>query len=240
MTTPFDPIFVDEYTEDKKADWDALQAAGAPWTGVVLKVSQGLGYNSGAWFTENWKALCGRPLIRGAYHYLQIAQDGRKQAEHFLDLVSAAGGFKVGDLWPIVDVETATNGNPSSQQIIDCTSSFTETIARETGRKTMLYGGSFLYDHAITSRMGCSYLWIARETATLPAVVYERIGWTLDLVWGWQYRADAFHALLKTPSGVTYPDVAPGCGAVDLTVLTFPGGLAALRSTLGSESLPAA
>lgn len=245
MPTPFDPIFVDEYALDKPADWSVFAAAGQPWSGAVLKVSQGLHYNSGSWLVKNWSALeaarkatANLDFFRGAYHYLTIADSGQKQAEYYLGVLNAAGGFKKGDLWPIVDVESASNGNPAAQQIIDCTSSFAETIKRETGRQTMLYGGSFLYDHAIKSRMGCSYLWIARYTATLPANVYERIGWSVDALWGWQYASDDFKAQLKTPSGVTYPDIAPGCGDVDLTVLTYPGGLAALRTKLWSEPLP--
>lgn len=245
MSTPFDPIFVDEYEKDKTADWNALALSGQPWSGAVLKVSQGLNYNSGTWLMKNWPALerarvaaSNLDFYRGAYHYLTIADSGQKQAEYYLGVLNAAGGFKKGDLWPIVDVETADNGNPSSQQIIDCVSSFSDTIRRETGRKTMLYGGSFLYDHSIKSRMECAYLWIARYTATLPANVYERIGWSVDALWGWQYKSDAFQAQLKTPSGITYPNDAPGCGNVDLTVLTFPGGIGALRSSLYSEDLP--
>ena len=243
--TPFDPILVDEYAGDKQADWNALAASGLPWFGAVLKVSQGLTYNSGSWLAKNWAALelarknaANLDFFRGAYHYLTIADSGQKQAEYYLGVVNAAGGFKRGDLWPIVDVETAANGNPSAQQIIDCTSAFSETIKRETGRATMLYGGSFLYDHSIKSRMGCAYLWIARYTATLPAEVYERIGWSVDVLWGWQFRGDNFNAQLKTPSGITYPNEAPGCGKVDLTVLTYPGGLSALRSKLWAEPLP--
>jgi GH25 family lysozyme M1 (1,4-beta-N-acetylmuramidase) len=239
MTTPFDPIFVDEYALDRQADWNKLAMAGPPWHGALLKVSQGLNYNSGPWFPRNWAALrqaklaSGRTdFYRGAYHYIEIAQSGKAQAEYFLALVAAAGGIEADDLWPVVDVETANNGDPSEQQIVDCTTEYAETIKIETGRKVMLYGGSFLYDHGITSQMGCDYLWIARYTATLPANVYQRIGWPLEKLFGWQYRADTFHALLKTREGITYPDAAPGCGAVDLTVLTLPGGLEALQAQL--------
>lgn len=239
----FDPIFVDKYALDSASDWDALAASGLPWAGVTLKATQGLTYSSGDWLKQNWPALeqartraFRTDFLRGAYHYLTIADDGAKQAEFFLATMNAAGGFQLGDLWPIMDVESVDNGNPSVQQIIDCGSAFAMTILKETGLPTMLYGGSFLYDHGITSRLGCSNLWIARYTAQLPEAVYERIGWDLGSLWGWQYRGDSFNSQLKARDGTLYPDAAPGCGVCDLTVLTYPGGLAALSAKLWGKS----
>lgn len=236
----YDPLFVDVYTGDHAADWNALSAAGAPWTGVILKVSQGLRYNSeddGAhrsWLSTNWARLAQTNLIRGAYHYLQIAEDGAAQADYYLHCIQRAGGFRAGDLWPIVDVETANNGNPSRQQIIDCTSSYAAQIKKQTGHLPILYGGSFLYDHDVTSQMGCGYLWIARYTATLSGAIHDRIGWPSDRLFAWQYRGDEYNAQLRNADGATYPDQAPGIGKVDISVLTFPGGLAALKTALAT------
>jgi GH25 family lysozyme M1 (1,4-beta-N-acetylmuramidase) len=240
----FDPIFVDEYAQDKPSDWNALAGSGLPWAGALLKATQGLTYSSGAWLKQNWAALAlartknfRTDFLRGAYHYLTIADDGKAQALFFLEQINAAGGFQLGDLWPVMDVESADNGDPSTQQIIDCGHAFTDTIKSEAGLDTMLYGGSFLYDHSITDRLGCSQLWIARYTATLPQDVVTRIGWSEDALWGWQFRADSWNAQLKTPDGVTYPDQTPGCGAVDLTILTYPGGLTALCAKLWGKSV---
>lgn len=236
----FDPLFVDLYTKDHPADWSAYGSSGAPWYGAILKVSQGLHYNSDDdsdhrwWLSSNWARLDQTDLIRGAYHYLQIADDGRAQADYFLSCVDRAGGYRKGDLWPIVDVETANNGNPSKDQIIECTSTYAARIAERTGHAPILYGGSFLYDHGVTSQMGCSYLWIARYTATLPVVVHDRIGWGTDKLLAWQYRGDDYSALLRDADSVTYPDEAPGIGKVDISVLTFPGGIAALQAALAA------
>ena len=235
---PFDPLFVDEYADDAPADWGTLASAGAPWSGAILKATQGLTYSSGEWLRHNWQALAaasaasGNPLLRGAYHYAELARSGKAQAEFFLRTMASAGGFASGDLWPIVDVESADNAGVTAQQTIDCVSAFAETIQAEIGRATMMYGGSLPYDLGITSRMGCSWLWLPRYTATLPASTYERIGWSLDALWGWQYKGAGGQALLETPSGVVYPSSAPGCGNVDLTVLTFPGGMSALVAAL--------
>jgi lysozyme len=238
----FDPLFVDVYADDAPCDWTALAAAGLPWAGTILKATQGLAYTSGDWLKANWAALetartkaFRTDFFRGAYHYLTFADDGGKQAKWFLSQIGAAGGLQLGDLWPIVDVESADNGDPSAQQIIDCTSAFAAAILAETGKQTMLYGESLLYDAGVTSRMGCTWLWLPRYTATLPESVVTRIGWSEDALWGWQYRGDSNDALLKTSDGVTYPNKAPGCGTVDLTALTYPGGVAALSSKLWTK-----
>ena len=208
-----------------------MSAAGSPWAGAILKVSQGLRYNSDDdahhrwWLSANWARLAQTTLVRGAYHYLQIADDGPAQADYYLGCLEKAGGFRPGDLWPIVDVETVNNGNPSKQQIIDCTSGYAAQIKKRTGRAPILYGGSFLYNHEITSQMGCSYLWIARYTSTLPIAVHNRIGWPTERVFAWQYRGDDYNALLKSANGDVYPDQAPGIGNVDISVLTLPGAL---------------
>jgi GH25 family lysozyme M1 (1,4-beta-N-acetylmuramidase) len=239
----FEPIFVDEYAEDNASDWNTLAGSGLPWAGALLKATQGLTYSSGEWLTKNWAALATArtrnfrtDFLRGAYHYLEIALDGKQQALFFLSQMNIAGGLQLGDIWPVMDVESADNGNPSVQQIVDCGSAFSETIQSETGLSTMLYGASFLYDSGVTDRMGCSWLWIPRYSATLPEDVVTRIGWSESTLWGWQYRASPWDAQLQTPDGVTYPDQAPGCGQVDLSVLTYPGGLSALCAKLWTPS----
>ena len=111
MTTPFEPLFPDVYADDNPCDWSAFAAAGPPWSGAILKATQGTTYSSGEWLKTNWLALAtahaGHGTIRGAYHYAQLAQSGKAQALFYLQTVAAAGGFKPGDLWPIVDVESA-------------------------------------------------------------------------------------------------------------------------------------
>lgn len=239
MTQPYDAMFVDVYADDAPANWDAFGAVGPPWSGAILKATQGLTYSSGPWLTKNWAALRAAQsrsrLIIGSYHYAALTESGAAQAMFYLRQMTAAGGFKIGDLWPIVDVESADNAGVSAAQTEDCISEFAATILSATGRRTMMYGGSLPYDLGITSRMGCSFLWLPRYTATLPAVVYERIGWSLDALFGWQIKGAGVQVLLRTPGGELYPNVAPGCGDVDLTVLTFPGGLPALVETLAAE-----
>jgi GH25 family lysozyme M1 (1,4-beta-N-acetylmuramidase) len=239
----FDPIFVDEYAYDKASDWNALVSAGLPWAGALLKVTQGLTYSSGTWLKWNWPAVAAArrnasrtDFVRGAYHYLMFADDGAKQAEYFLSELEAAGGLQPGD-FTMMDVESADNGSPSAQQVIDCGSAFAEAIFKETRSAPVLYGESLMYDLGITNRMGCRWIIIPRYTATLPQGVVTRVGWTESELLAWQFReANGGPTFLKAPDGTPYPSTAPGCGDVDMSVLTYPGGLSALCAILYGQS----
>jgi len=234
-----DPLLVDAYQADGPKDWRALAAAGAPWHGAILKATQGTYYRDTAWFAPNWQAVrsvagerYGVDWFRGAYHYLDVRQPGADQADYFLEAITHGGGSGPGDLWPMVDVERAgQRPATSSQQVIDCVSAFAARIRAEIGRDTMLYGGSWLADLAITSRMGCRWLAIARYTPQLPAYVYERIGWDRASLALWQYCGDGTGYLAG------YPREAPGCGRVDISAMVMPGGFEALRAGLGGARL---
>lgn len=238
--SPFDACFVDLYAPDLYKDWVKYCAAGAPWMGAVFKVSQGVGYSDDTWLKHEVTAAkaamgleYGQGYLVGGYHYWTAKDDPKTQAERFIKHAEFAGlGHK--DLWPVVDVESANNGNPSGQQIVDGVSTYTERMA-ELGYKTMiLYGASFLYDHGVTSRMGCKWIWPARYTATFPENVLTRIGWSEDAFLAWQIRGDDNNAQLKNKAGQLYPDSAPGIGKTDISVLTFPGGLPALTAAVAA------
>src|SRR5262249_33737997 len=153
-------------------------------------------------------------------------RDGAGQADFFMDTIEAAGGFDVGDIVPIVDVELGNDGTPdaqgrtkprnsnwdaSAQQIIDCTSAFAERGRERTQQQVMLYGNGAMRDKSINARMGCDWLWVPRYTATLPHEIYERAGWTLDRVVMWQYCGDGKATLPD------YPREVENFGKVDIS-----------------------
>lgn len=232
-----DPLFVDVYSGDLngKPRWDKLVAAGAPWHGGIIKASEGL-FGGGSWFAANWPLVrtegrerYGHDWWRGAYHYARFTQGAKEQAQSFHTVVEKAGGWGVGDVWPVVDVESANNPGVTKAQVEDWVEAYAAESKRIHGREVILYGGSLLYDLGITSHMGCKALWIARYTPTLPHNVYERIGWTLPELFGWQYCGD----------GESYLEGYP-CSSVmgkhDITALTWPGGLEGLRKTQWLEA----
>ncbi len=233
MTTS--PLFVDVYAGDLggKPNWIQLAGLGAPWHGAIIKATEGTGY-SPAWFATNWRDVrtaggvrYGVDWFRGCYHFLKFNRSAVTQADFYLQAVERAGGWRAGDLWPIVDVELGSEKNSNqlatAQQVIDCTSVFASRVKQRTGRRVVLYGNGAMRDRGISDKMECDLLWCARYTPTLPKAIYERAGWTHEELVLWQYSGDGVASL----SG--YPAHPPGFGKCDVSVLTQPGGLEWLR-----------
>ena len=226
-----DPLGVDVYAGDLngKPDWSKLVAAGPPWHFAMIKATEGLHY-SPPWFRDNWPAIravagerYGVDFFRGCYHYLRFELGGAAQAAFFCDAIDAAGGWGPGDLFPVVDVERAGNVNCTKQDVVRCVTDFVAELKQRTGREVILYAGSLLADLGITDHFGCSYLWIARYTPTLPKDKIERIGWDLSQVFAWQYCGDGESYLEG------YPCSSP-IGKTDISaVLVDGGGASALR-----------
>jgi hypothetical protein len=62
---------------------------------------------------------------------------------------------------------------------------------------------------------------VARYTPTLPAAVYQRIGWPLSKLFGWQYAGTGD----PTTPPANYPVITPmSKEKLDITALTIGGG----------------
>ena len=230
-------LLVDVYSGDLGGNPNWQAAVDAPnVVGAIIKATESTTFDT-TWFAENWREVkeiggdrYGQTWFRGAYHFLKFDRDGVAQADFYLDGIDSAGGFDVGDIIPIVDVELGNSGEPdeqgrvrprnsnwdaSAQQIIDCTTAFAERVKERSGQEVMLYGNGAMRDKSITDRMGCDWLWIPRYTATLPRVMYERAGWSLDRVAMWQYCGDG------TASLANYPNEIENFGKVDISVVLF-------------------
>lgn len=219
-----DPLLVDVYAGDLDGapNWPALVAAGPPWHGAILKATEGLYYRP-AWLAAQMRRLAlaagprrGRDFFRGCYHYFRANQGGALQADFFVDAAIDAGWDAV-DLPLIVDVERANNAGATAAQIVSGVSEFSARVQTRTGRAPILYGGELLAALGIHDRMGCSALWIARYTPTLPAEVYERIGWDAASLGLWQYAGDGESYLAG------YPAMSP-IGKVDVSAVVARGG----------------
>lgn len=231
-------LFVDTFAGDlgPTPDWSAVLAADS-FVGGIIKATEGTAFDT-SWFATNWPAIkdassdrYGTTWFRGAYHFLKFNQSGADQADFYLKTVNDAGGFDVGDVIPIVDVELGNDGKPdakgrvhprnsnwdvSSQQIIDCTSQWAERVKKQTGQQVMLYGNGAMRDKSINDRMNCDWLWIPRYTPTLPAEMYTRAGWDVAHVALWQYCGDGEASLAD------YPNSVAGFGKVDISTVLFP------------------
>ena len=230
-------LLVDVYSKDLDGTPNWQGAADAPnVVGAIIKATESTAFDT-QWFKENWPRVkevagerYGQTWFRGAYHFLKFNRDGAAQADFFLDTIDAAGGFDVGDIIPIVDVELGNDGLPdqhghvrprnsnwdaSPQQIIDCTTAWAERVKERSSQEVMLYGNGAMRDKSINDRMGCDWLWTPRYTATLPRDIYERAGWSLDRVAMWQYCGDGDAALPE------YPREIDNFGKVDISVVLF-------------------
>jgi GH25 family lysozyme M1 (1,4-beta-N-acetylmuramidase) len=225
-------ILIDLYRKDWGGKPPIAAMIQPGFHGILLKATQGTKYPI-KWFLKHWPLVklfagerYGHSFARGAYCYLEFYTDPIKQAAYYLDVLDDAGGWDVGDICPIVDVEngkdTAPNHNADATRVIEVTTAFAHEVTRVLKRPVMLYGGSAIRDRKIKSHMGCSALWTARYGPKLPASTYEKMGWKLALtdpqgwVWGWQYAGDA----PGTVAGL--PFVIPGVGANDLSVSFAP------------------
>lgn len=201
-----------------KPNWSLLNQPQHPYFfGAILKVTQGSSNYVGVpWFLNNWPALrsaggdrYGQTWFRGSYHYLEVAQSGKAQAEYFLQTVDQAGGWGPGDLPPAVDVETSSNQGATKKEVIRATTEWADTVKAKLDCKVMLYGHTLMKSLGITSHMGCDFLWAPQYNDALTD--NQDIGWPDDLVAFWQYTDGSNH---YTP----YPTSAPGIGPIDMSL----------------------
>lgn len=233
---PLSPLFLDIYQGDYNLPDLKKVAADHDYYGVILKATEG-NYYSPSWFLKHWDDVkkaapdrYGLGWFRGAYCYLKFNLSGKAQAEYYVDFIEKAGGWDVGDLWPIVDVERGHEGGVNwlakRQQVIDVTSEWATRAKELLGRPVMLYGNGIMRDLQIKSRMNCDWLWIPRYTEELPAEIYTRAGWSRDRLWSWQYYGDG---ACKLPR---YPTITPLGQKGDISVLIMEGGLDRMRKEL--------
>lgn len=236
------PVIPDFYEDDGLPNLAALAHAGYPYAGIMAKISQGNYYSSGTtgWLSAFWRSIpCG--LLAQGYHGLDIAIDGKLQAEYFLKNYQTVSKMR-GDLFVVVDVETGMNdADPdatySSGQVADCASSFALTIETSLGHPPICYGGSYLRDKRLTVHMlGCLYGWIAfygkrsqnKADWELAPETYASIGLSLETLFGWQYAGKNGDG---TVSGYlpTYPMTTPA-GNADLSAVVIASSIDDLKN----------
>jgi hypothetical protein len=238
-------LFVDLYSKDlgPHPPWSVLPRTPG-FCGAILKAYEGMKFDDGGWFRDNWQAVrdvggdryC-TSWFRGAYLFLKFAQSGGDQADAYLQAVEAAGGWDRGDILPVIDVElgseTNSNRRATAQQVIDCTTACAGRLREQTGRNVMLYGRGAMRDLEINDRMGCDVVWNPAYTSTMVRHGLE--AWGLDDIALWQYCGDGQAAYDKLPSEV------PGFGKIDISVYVQgaePPTLEALRHRLVGAPSP--
>ena len=238
------PVIVDVYPRDKPVDWTAYIAAGHPFVGAVFKLSQGLHYEYAGWAYQQRQPFVRSPrygvdLLDGFYHYLDFGSDGTRQADWFWGLMERIGGEQIGTLWAMVDAERGGQTVALTKSRVEgCIGAFAQRYQQLSGRTATLYGGELLRAIGAHGRYGCGRSSVALYASELhglretTAQFLARTGTDLAHLLSWQYQGT------EAPSGPAgYPRLIPGGGAVtyDISALTLPGGLEALRSQLWAE-----
>lgn len=240
-TPHVDPLFVDTYVGDGRstaANVLTLMNAGPPWHGLIHKLTQGTYHSEGRtirWFRDAMRChnRFGVDFWEGYYHYLDLSEDPKEQAEHFWDEMRAIGGENAGTLWAMVDVERGgQRAVPPAQRVLASVAVWSGRYEQLSGRKPTLYGGELLRSIGIhrpgapANLLGCGRSAIASYTARLTVDVIAATGTDPDHLLFWQYCGDGVEQLAG------YPREAPGFGAIDISAMVLPGGLPALRSAL--------
>lgn len=225
-------VDISPWSPQQPSCWPALAAAGAPWSGVVLKAGEGT-RDTGRWLRDHARAVRATRLDLGLYWSLRLDADPTLQADRFADVITETGPT----LRVIVDVEEGggASGTANNDQVTArgagivsvATRAFAARIEARTGLAPILYAGGWLRSLGLRDRMGCAALWLAAYTATLPAEEWcAQLGFRADELWAWQYAGAAGRGIEARLVG--HPHTTP-IGPADISVITMDRGIERMR-----------
>ena len=182
LTKPARPLQgIDVSVHNGSVDWKAVRAAGISF--AFCKSTEGEDYRDSTWTKERVTAMRRAGIQFGPYHYLRprAGRSGGTEARWFVNNAYSAGWGKKGDLRPVLDFEETAL--PPAQTIAYLKQAVDEVV-RLTGRKPIIYTGSFFWnDHGGKSSWGCP-LWLAAYDVAAPKLPNAWREWTI-----WQYTA---------------------------------------------------
>lgn len=221
-TSSLQPLIVDCALMDGVTPSEVAQLvqAGYPWAGLSMQCSNGVAA-AGAWFNGAWRASSrevvgaryGVDWFRMAYHYFVLGQSPTQQADVALAAIDSAGGWDDGDLWLGVDVERGQQpADATKAQVEAAVSAFAGRVLSRTGKRPLLYAGSYTRGLGISSPMGCCMLWYPQWNSTLDWSTVARMGFDMSSTLLWQATGNA-------PASVPgYPATTP-IGLQDYSIM---------------------
>lgn len=252
-------LMVDMYPGEQggKPKWHLLdqndgKVGNCEIVGAILKATEGSSYRWHDWFIQQggllrkqWQGRLGRDRFMGAYHFLQVMGDGRKQAEYFVRIMEKIGMPQGGvDIHPMIDLEQGgqvnfvpkdcpkdKNGRADltklpdakkremTQRAIETTTKCAQRIKELTGFNAMLYGRGLMRDLGMTVQRGYK-----PEYLRMGCVGVWNPAWTATLpsmeAYGWPL--DKVTLWQYGGGGRTahpkLPRVIPGFGETDMNV----------------------
>lgn len=189
-------------------NWSQVKAAGKSF--AIIRVSDGTGHLD-PYFAQNWSGAKSAGLIRGVYQFFEPGEDAVAQANLLLQHMGAIGS---GDLPPMIDVEATGGQSPAT--ITSKIHQWVDTVQNATGRKALVYTGSWFWDPDVKSGDFTSYPLVDSYYCSncCPNIASPWTKWTM-----WQYSSTG------SVSGIS--------GNVDLD--RFDGTLAELQALAGGS-----
>jgi lysozyme len=172
-------IDVSHYQE--VVDWPTVAAGGEAFS--FAKASEG-GSVADLYFADNWSAIRGAGMLRGAYHFFHPATDSQAQANYFLDRLANANGnsrlLGPGDLPAALDLEVSDGA--SAEDIISGAAAWLIAIEQATGRTPIIYTYVDFWKNTLGNPQDLSGypLWISHLNVTSPTIPG---GWTNWIFW---------------------------------------------------------
>ena len=157
-------------------NWKRVAEGGVSF--AFAKATEGATYTDPK-FTKNWSAMKKAGLIRGAYHFLDPATDGAKQARHFLSVVS----LEKGDLPPVVDVERMKR--TTNKHLFKTLTAYLGEINARSGHTAIIYVSPAFWKEHIAANLKAPLsnpLWVAEYGVSSPREVTKLPPWTF-----WQH-----------------------------------------------------
>lgn len=163
-------------------DWRTVAAGGSRF--AFIKASEGTGVTD-AWLARDLQGAGQAGLARAPYHFLSPG-DGAAQAQHFLQVVNAAGytGGNAGELPPVLDVEWAAGGGCPAFSV-NTAIAFLETVRQATHRTPIVYTQQSFVSGCFgnTTALSPYLLWVVDTGRNPPRLPAGWSTWTF-----WQYN----------------------------------------------------
>jgi lysozyme len=131
-------------------------------------------------FDYHWTHLRRNGLRRGVYHFFVLHDDAEEQARFFIDNVP----LTVGDLRPVVDIETLGDDPPAD--VAGRLATFVRLLEEHYGAKPIIYTGPVFWDTYVSDAFGEHPLWIAEYGVDAPRIPK---GWETWHLWQWKGNA---------------------------------------------------
>lgn len=124
---------------------------------VFLKATQGQSFKDPR-FREHWKNARAHGLRVGAYHFYDLCQDGRSQAQHFIATVPKT----LDALPPVIDLEYDSNciNTYTQEQLLHEIQIMHDALSQHYQKSPIFYTSKAFYHIVLTGHFPKTPLWI--------------------------------------------------------------------------------